>query len=271
MAEECAAISPAVLQAACGQGTSSSLLLNFRSPNTLFPDLPLMRSWIASLVFCGNSSGKLGFLCMALAVTAENRAAVGKSFLCRAARSWAGFNRSQCVVEMGEQQGIQSCGCASALGISGRPGGIRGIFRIYFATWFVFIKCLCQIGSRELWVRQKGNLWYPVLREEQRKEWIPWVQHTFVASLFSPPWCWTIVFVAALNEPWEREMCLLGRREGAQAVECLLLSSCECLYLWSSQHSCAVTRAFLSGIWLCRLRMSLSVSLNQKDDTCALV
>lgn len=67
MAEECVAISPAVLQAARGQGTSSSLLLNFRSPNTLFPDLPLMRSWIASLVFCGNSSGKLGFLCMALA------------------------------------------------------------------------------------------------------------------------------------------------------------------------------------------------------------
>lgn len=67
MAEECAAISPAILQAAYGQGTSSSLLLNFRSPNTLFPDLPLMRSWIASLVFCGNSSGKLVFLCMALA------------------------------------------------------------------------------------------------------------------------------------------------------------------------------------------------------------
>lgn len=67
MAEECAAISPAILQAAYGQGTSSSLLLNFRSPNTLFPDLPLMRSWIASLVFCGNSSGKLSFLCMALA------------------------------------------------------------------------------------------------------------------------------------------------------------------------------------------------------------
>lgn len=67
MAEECTAISPAVLQAAYGQRTSSSLLLNFRSPNTLFTDLPLMRSWIASLVFCGNSSGKLGFLCMALA------------------------------------------------------------------------------------------------------------------------------------------------------------------------------------------------------------
>lgn len=52
-------------------------------------------------------------------------------------------------------------------------------------------------------------------------------------------------------------MSLLGRREGAQAAERLVLLSCECSYLWSSQHSCALTRAFLRGIWPCRLRMSL--------------
>lgn len=32
---------------------------------------------------------------LALAVTVENRAAVGNDFLCGAARSWAGFNRSR--------------------------------------------------------------------------------------------------------------------------------------------------------------------------------
>lgn len=51
----------------------------------------------------------------ALAVTVENRAAVGKDFLCGAARSWAGFNRSQAGAD-GRAAGNSEPG---ALGMSG--------------------------------------------------------------------------------------------------------------------------------------------------------
>lgn len=156
----------------------------------------------------------------ALAVTVENRAAVGKDFLCGAARSWAGFSRSQWPVQMGELQGIQSqalWGCQEPAW----PGGVRGVFRIYFVMWFMFMKCLCQTHSRELWVRQKGNLWYSGMREERRKQWIPCGQHTFVCGIT----CLTSLVHHSAEESleWglrerETEMSLLGRREGVSGA-----------------------------------------------------
>lgn len=156
MAEECAAISPAVLQAAYGQGTSSSLLLNFRSPNTLFPDLPLMRSWIASLVFCGNSSGKLGFLCMALARLWQLLLKIGlllgkiscsgqpgAGLISIGASDW--WRWESC-------RELYSCERASPVGEhqGAWPDGVQSIFRIYFVKWFMFMKCLWQSHTREL-------------------------------------------------------------------------------------------------------------------------
>lgn len=156
MAEECAAISPAILQAAYGQGTSSSLLLNFRSPNTLFPDLPLMRSWIASLVFCGNSSGKLSFLCMALARLWQLLLKIGlllgkisclkqpeAGLISIGASDW--WRWESC-------RELYSCKRASPTGghRGAWPEGVQSIFRICFVKWFAFMKWLQQSHTREL-------------------------------------------------------------------------------------------------------------------------
>lgn len=150
------------------------------------------------------------------------------------------------------------------------PGDIWGIFRIDFVTWLMFMKCLWQIRSRELWIRQRSVV---ASNERGAEEGVdPCVQHTFVVSLVSPPWCWT----RAWAESWmslqrETEMALLGRGEGAQAAECL----CSCLVsasVWGA-HSIVVLlqEPFFVGSGPADGECPSSISLRQKDDTCAVV
>lgn len=236
MAEECTAISPAVLQAAHGQGTSSSLLLNFRSPNTLFPDLPLMRSWIASLVFCGNSSGKLGFLCMALARLWQLLFKIGLLLGKISCAEQPGAR----LVSIGASDWWrwESCRELHSYERASPFGGLWGGGGCRLAWWcprhfLEFLlshdSCLRNISCRFIAdnpnkrVRQKGNLCCPVTREEQRNKRIPRVRahickrhHWFHLPAAGPRRWWA---------PWtslkrETEIGHAGEgRKGAQAAE----------------------------------------------------
>lgn len=106
-------------------------------------------------------------------------------------------------------------------------------------------------------VGQKGNLCCSITGEEQRNKWIPCVcTRLLVASLISPPFCWTTVLVS--SSKYRRREAVLGR-EGRVLrqldIWCsYLLSACIC-----EAHSILVLlqRDFLHGLWPCRLRMTL--------------
>lgn len=97
------------------------------------------------------------------------------------------------------------------------------------------MKCSCQIRSRELWARQKGNLWYPEMREEQRKEWIPCVPSIVLCHhFFCGITCFTsLVLDHSIGESLEwalrdrqRWLCWGERREHRQlSVWCSYLVS----------------------------------------------
>lgn len=211
-----------------------------------------MRSWIASLVFCGNSSGKLGFLCLALAqlwqLLLRTGLLLGK--VSCAQQPGAGLvsaGARDCWRWESCREFRHSSGCARLFGDVRSPPGLvasEAFSNLFFH--YLFIIPVYEMLVSESSKTEKQSV---VSSNERRAK-------EGVDSLCAEHLC-VLVHWGELCVSLERDWDVLGRREAAQAAQCLLLLSAECLYLWSSQHSCALTRDFVRGIWPCRQRMSL--------------
>lgn len=228
-----------------------------------------MRSWIASLVFCGNSSGKLGFLCLALAqlwqLLLRTGLLLGK--VSCAQQPGAGLvsaGARDCWRWESCREFRHNSGCARLFGDVRSPPGLvasEAFSNLFFH--YLFIILVYEMLVSESSKTEKQSV---VSSNERRAK-------EGVDSLCAEHLCVLVLdhsigesFVWALRET---EMCWGEGRLHRQLSVC-------CSYLLSAYiceaHSILVLlqEILFVGSGPADRECPSSISLNQKDDTCAL-